>query len=352
MYKQIAATAIALVLTLGLVSTAYAQQTNATGIQIQLVPEIQRGHNQHLTVFAVDDQGNQVNETITTQVTNEKGNPVGPGLVESESGDVLTYKVGPNTRPQNITVDSQINGADISASQDYYVFPKGQAQQPQPIPTPEQPANDTGTGTGTGSESENGTIPTPEPQPVPPVNETAPSECIPNANTNATGNAAVDINHAIDNAGCPEAPANNQTGTGGGNETGPVIIEPPTNQTEVPVVNETGTGSNNNTETPTPTPQPAPAEPEQPSANATQAFNQLENSTALLDQKLDEVLDNGNDTNRGELKAALDETAGAIGGTSGVIVNATGDQLLLLQNTFISGSEAIDEVLGNGDEEE
>ena len=103
------ATAIALILTLSIVTTAFAQNqtSGATGLQIQVVPQIQRGHQQHLTIFSVDDQGNEVNASeIQTTITNEKGNLVGPKTLYTNTGEDVAYKVGPNTSPQNITVDS------------------------------------------------------------------------------------------------------------------------------------------------------------------------------------------------------------------------------------------------------
>ena len=99
------------------------------------MPEIQRGHQQHLTIFSVDDQGNEVNASeIQTTITNENGNLVGPKTLYTNSGEDVAYKVGPNTRPQNITVDSCLTEQDLCATQSYYVFPKGQAQQPIPLP--------------------------------------------------------------------------------------------------------------------------------------------------------------------------------------------------------------------------
>ena len=275
---------IAAILALSLTTAAYAQ--NATSLQIQIVPQIQRGQQQHLTVFAVDDNGNIVNGTgeIISSIENAKGVLVGPKTVYTESGEDVRYKVGPNTSPQNISINSCLSDSEICALQTYYVYPKGKAQVPPnatepeyppavPVPTPEPPiTNDSMTGeivipsnetevttpengtdvtindTGeaeplppianetTGNETAevppiinetqgNATIPTP-----PTINETAPSECIPL--TNATGNAAVDINQAVNQAGCPEAtptplPINE---TAGGNETIPVPI--PINETQ------------------------------------------------------------------------------------------------------------------------
>jgi len=345
------AIAVAVILSLGLTTSIFAQnQTSTTGLQIQLVPEVQRGQQQHVTVFSVDDDGNVVNSSeIITTITNERGNLVGPKTLYTESGEDVSYKVGPNTRPQNISIDSCLSDAEVCAQQFYWVFPKGQAQVPDvpPViePEPEVPeVNDTENGEIV--VPDNGTdVTTPENGTDVTVNDTGEVEPLPptpELPTEPTPNGTI-----------PQVPEGNETGSGE-NQTEiplPPIVEPPTGD------NATGNQTSGN-QTTEPVPFPPINDtipvPETPVANATDAFDVLENSTAVLDQKLDEVLDNGNDTNRGELKAALDETAGAIGGTSGVIVNATSDQLLLLQNTFISGSEAIDEVLSDnaGDEEE
>lgn len=198
------ATAVALILTLSIATTAFAQnQTGATGLQIQVVPQIQRGHQQHLTVFSVDDQGNEVNASeIQSTITNAKGNLVGPKTLYTQSGETVSYKVGPNTAPQNITIDSCLTEQDLCATQSYSVFPKGQAQVPLPLPPvmpePELPeANNTGEGeivvpanetevtTPEGGNetlpeqpvpelpAENVTVEAPtEPVPFPPINET------------------------------------------------------------------------------------------------------------------------------------------------------------------------------------
>ena len=159
--------------------------------------------------------------------------------------------------------------------------------------------------------------------------------------------------------------------TAGGNETIPVPIpinETQTNQTvpipELPVTNETqnatvepepipptnGNGGNETQTEPGPTPTEPPFEESEPQLNATESFTQLENATAILDQKLDEVFDNGNDTNRGELKALVGDTLGSMGDVSDSFVNATSDQMLMVQGTAVSVSESIDEILAADDQ--
>ncbi len=361
---------VAVVLALSLTTTVYAQAQNATSLQIQVVPQIQRGHQQHLTIFAVDDNGNQVNGSgeIISSIENEAGKLVGPKTVYTETGEDVAYKVGPNTRPQNISVNSCLTDSEICAEQSYYVFPKGQAQQPQPptpefppaIPIPEEPEVPT-------NDSEDGEIVVPsnetevtlpenatdvtvndtgEAEPLPPItNETVPA-----------GNETVELT--------PIPPVINETNplpineTAGGNETIPVPIpinETQTNET-LPIPELPTNATQNATVEPTPLPPtengggqtpngttPAEPEPETP-ANATDAFQELANATAIQDQKLDEVRDNANDTNRGELKALLSDTTGAIGGTSQSVIDATDEQLSILQNSFASGSESIDEI--------
>ena len=374
------ATAVALILTFSIATTAFAQnQTAATGLQIQIVPQIQRGHQQHLTIFSVDDSGNQVNASeIQTTITNQKGNLVGPKTLYTDSGEDVAYKVGPNTSPQNITVDSCLTEQDLCATQSYYVFPKGQAQQPLPLPPvmpePEPPvANNTGDGEiilpdnstdVTTPEGGNDTLPEqPVPELPPVANETAPS-----------GNETIEL---------PPTPVTNETTptplpineTAGGNETIPVPIpinETQANETvplpELPVGNETQNAtvepeplppSENGGQTPNGT-TPVEPEPETPTngnttttepeapVNATDAFNELQNTTAILDQKLDEVFDNGNETNRAELKGLVFDTAGAIGGISET-PDATDDQLLILQGGAQSISESINEILAADD---
>ena len=181
-----------------------------TAIQIQLIPNIQRGHNQHLTLFLVDDVGSVVpDESIDANITNTRGNLVGLKSFTTQSGIDNIYKVGPNTNPQNITVFAQLAGTNITAQEEYSVFAK--------ITAPTEP-NNTQT----------------EPEPVPPANVTAP-------------------------------PLNS-------------TITPPN-------------GSGNETAT-----------------NATTSFDKLENSTAILEQEIAQGDENGNETDRAEVKGAVSET--------------------------------------------
>ena len=354
------ATAIALILTLSIATTAFAQNqtSGATGLQIQVVPQIQRGHQQHLTIFSVDDQGNEVNASeIQSTITNEAGNLVGPKTLYTNTGEDVAYKVGPNTRPQNITIDSCLTEQDLCATQSYYVFPKGQAQQPIPLPPvmpePELPeANNTGEGEIVVPSNET-EVTTPEGG-----NETLPEQPVPELPpvTNETaGNETAEVEPVEPSPPIIPLPVNE---TAGGNETIPVPIpinETQTNQTvpipELPVTNQTQNATvGNETQT---EPGPTPTEPpfEETPVNATESFTNLENATAILDQKLDEVFDNGNETNRGELKALTGETLGAMGDVSTGFVNATSDQMLIVANTAISVSESIDEILAADDTE-
>jgi len=94
----------------------------ATDLQIQLVPEVQRGHNQHVTIFAVDPNGNAVfGEEIDATVTNQRGVDLREFTVES--GEDESYKVGPNTSPQNITITAETESG-LENTQTYEVFPK------------------------------------------------------------------------------------------------------------------------------------------------------------------------------------------------------------------------------------
>ena len=62
-------------------------QSEPTAIQIQLIPNIQRGHNQHLTLFLIDDVGSVVpDESMEANITNARGNLVGLKSFTTESG--------------------------------------------------------------------------------------------------------------------------------------------------------------------------------------------------------------------------------------------------------------------------
>ena len=202
-------------------------QSEPTAIQIQLIPSIQRGHNQHLTLFLVDDVGSVVpDESMDANITNTRGQLVGLKSFTTQSGVDNVYKVGPNTNPQNITVFAQLAGTNITAQEEYSVFAK--------IKAPTEP-NNTQT----------------EPEPLPPANVTA----------------------------------------GGGN-----ITAPPVNSTITPPTE--GNASGNET---------------QPPANATVSFDKLENSTAILEQEIAQGDENGNETDRAEVKGAVSETLTSLG---------------------------------------
>jgi hypothetical protein len=352
---NIAKTTLAMALLVTLLSvgvtSAFAQNqtsTQATGLQIQIIPEIQRGWQQHLTIFAVDETGNQVNDTeIEGQVTNTKGKLVGPGEFNTTSGEDLQYKVGPRTNPQNISVLAWIPETNIGAEQNYWVFPKGQAQVPvndtteEPIPIPPEttPGNETDPTQG-GNDTE-----TPTPTPIPtPDNGTTTEPPIDNGTDTQIPEQQPPTGENQSNA--------NQTG-----EPLPPVVEPPQgnqsggNQTQGNTTT-TEPPANNGTTEPEPQPQPQP----EPQLNATQTFDQLNNLTALVDQKLEEAQGEPNDTQRADLKAAVDELNDGIGQTAGLTVNATEDQLTTLEAAYGVGQEAVnsvfeDENSGSGEEE-
>ena len=179
-------------------------QSEPTAIQIQLIPSIQRGHNQHLTLFLVDDVGSVVpDESMDANITNTRGQLVGLKSFTTESGVDNVYKVGPNTNPQNITVFAQLADTNITAQEEYSVFAK--------IKAPTEP-NNTQTET--------------EPEPVPPTNVTVPIEG--NITTPADNQTA---------AGNETGPPVNATVPIEGNITAPIegnITAPPVNSTITP----------------------------------------------------------------------------------------------------------------------
>ena len=223
-------------------------QSEPTAIQIQLIPNIQRGHNQHMTLFLVDDVGSVVpDETMQGNITTERGQLVGLKSFTTESGKDHVYKVGPNTRPQNITVFAQLPDTNITAQEEYSVFAK--------ITPPTEP-NNTQT----------------EPEPLPPANSTA----------------------------------------GGGN-----VTAPPVNSTITP-----------------------PTE-----GNATTSFDKLENSTAILEQEIAQGDENGNETDRAEVKGAVSETLTSLGQVASEVATATNFQLGTIGSTAEAVADAIDQIL-------
>ena len=219
-------------------------QSEPTAIQIQLIPNIQRGHNQHLTLFLVDDVGSVVpDEQMQANITNARGNLVGLKSFTTESGTEQTYKVGPNTSPQNITVFAQLPDTNITAQEEYSVFAK--------ITAPTKP-NNTQT----------------EPEPLPPANVT------------------------------------------GGN-----VTAPPVNSTITPP------------------------------ANATISFDKLENSTAILEQEIAQGDENGNETDRAEVKGAVSETLTSLGAVASEVATATNFQLGTIGSTAEAVADAIDQIL-------
>ena len=265
MIEKLTALILATLITVSFVPVFAQNSTNTTtteptDIQIQLVPNVQRGHNQHVTLFAVDEDGNVVNDTnLAFQALTEAGRVVGPGTVQTETGETTSYKVGPNTNPQNITVYSYIGGSSVDAVESYSVFAK-------PKPTD---VNVTGNVT--------------DPQPV----------------CNASEIEFTDSQ-------CPPTPDVN-------------VTEPTGNVTE-----------------------PVEGNVTEPVANATTSFDQLENSTAILEQEIEAVDNDGNETDRANMKEAISETAGGIGEVADLIVNATNEQLQSIQAGTNAITDAID----------
>ena len=285
-----------------------------SAIQIQLIPSIQRGHNQHLSLFLVDDQGNVIlDRSMQANITNEKGNFVGPGSITTESGRDEIYKVGPNTRPQNISVFATLLGDNITASEQYSVF----AKITQPIKPNVTQTNET------------------EPT-EPPVNVTEPIEG--NITAPIEGNITAPIEGNItappsNQTGNITAPPVNATVPIEGNVTGPIegnITGPPQNTTITPP--ESGNGNST-------------TEPEQPPANATSSFEQLENSTAILEQEIEQGDENGNETDRAEVKTAVSETLNSLGQVASEVATATNFQLGTIGATAEAVADAIDQIL-------
>ena len=274
-------------------------QSEPTAIQIQLIPNIQRGHNQHMTLFLVDDVGSVVpDELMQGNITTERGQLVGLKSFTTESGKDHIYKVGPNTRPQNITVFAQLPDTNITAQEEYSVFAK--------ITAPTEP-NNTQT----------------EPEPVPPTNITAPIE----------GNVTLPVENQT--GGNTTAPPVNITAPIEGNITAPIegnITAPPQNSTITPPGNETGNGGGNTTA-------------EQPPANATSSFEKLENSTAILEQEIAQGDENGNETDRAEVKGAVSETLSSLGDVASEVATATNFQLGTIGATAEAVADAIDQIL-------
>ena len=200
---------------------------------------------------------------MEANITNARGNLVGLKSFTTESGTEQTYKVGPNTSPQNITVFAQLPDTNITAQEEYSVFAK--------ITAPTKPNN-----TETETPVVNNTLPIPEP--LPPTNVTAPPQ-----NTTIT-------------------PPGNETGNGGGNATA-----------------------------------------EQPPANATTSFDKLENSTAILEQEIAQGDENGNETDRAEVKGAVSETLTSLGEVASEVATATNFQLGTIGSTAEAVVDAIDQ---------
>lgn len=321
----------------GTETTPPEQQGQAEQIQIMLVPEVQRGHQQHLKLFTVDAQGNEVSVDgdIKVQIINERGNLVGLKTTYVQSGEDVQYKVGPNTRPQNITVSATLVSEGLESAQNYWVFPAGQAQVPdtEPVPgippvnetVPEEGGNETGEPEPLPTPLPNGTIPE-EPIPIPPV--------VINQTGNETGTGQNDTE-------IPTPPGVNETAP---EEPLPPVVEPPTGD------NQTGnqTGGNQTTE-----PEPIPGGNETGTAgNLTASVENLQNSTAKLEQVLETAGEEGNETQLQDVKEAIGEQFESFGAVGSGIVNATVEDLGTLEEGSSLTTVALNTLLDALDIEE
>jgi len=394
------------------------EQADADALQIMLIPQIQRGHDQHLKIFAVDAQGNDVNAQgdIKVQIINERGNLVGPKTINVQSGEDVSYKVGSNTRPQNITVTATLLSEGLDAAQNYWVFAKPAQVPEEPIPEtpgnetiPEEGGNETTEPTPIPTPLPNGTLPNgtlpngtiPEPIPTPLPNGTLPNGTIPEPEPTPLPNGTLPNgtipepeptplpNGTLPNGTIPEpTPGGNETG---GNETAPpeeiptplpngtIPEEPPIcipdeNGTSCPTPlppggNETGGNQTGGNETTEPEPLPPTGGNETGTAgNVTASIENLQNSTAILEQTLESAGEDINATQLQTVKEALGEQFESFGAVGGGVVNATLEQLGTLEegsslttvtlNTIIDTQTATEEEPepeednGNGDEGE
>lgn len=222
---------------------------------------------------------------------------------------------------------------------------ENETQTPEPEPEPLPPtSNETVPIEGNVSVPvENQTT---EPEPLPPVfNETVPVEgnvTVPAGNETASDNIPIEGNVTT-------LPATNASETGSENVT-VTEPEPPTNGggTETIPVEGNVTVPANATSTENATIDIERTE-EQP-LNATQVFDKVENASAILGEKISEVEgESANETERADIKAAIGESLGALGESSTLIVNATDDQLITIQDTATTVSDAIDVIRDEGE---
>ena len=81
------------------------------------------------------------------------------------------------------------------------------------------------------------------------------------------------------------------------------------------------------------------------SGNATTSFDKLENSTAILEQEIAQGDENGNETDRAEVKGAVSETLTSLGEVASEVATATNFQLGTIGSTAEAVVDAIDQIL-------
>jgi uncharacterized protein YicC (UPF0701 family) len=82
--------------------------------------------------------------------------------------------------------------------------------------------------------------------------------------------------------------------------------------------------------------------------NASMAFSELANSTAILDQKLNQAEDNDNTTIRADVKAAVSELLNSLGNIGPKVREATAEQLQSLRASAEALVDGIQQILPGG----
>lgn len=75
--------------------------------------------------------------------------------------------------------------------------------------------------------------------------------------------------------------------------------------------------------------------------NATQAFDKLTNTSVLLDQRVSEASDKGNASQWAEVKASIADSLKQMAGVSGMLKDATPEQLNILNGSVASIGNAL-----------
>jgi hypothetical protein len=351
-------------------------------IQIAAFDQVQRGQRQYVTVVGFDENDQPTNDTAFRILRVLESGRQLPTLA-AQSGQQFTYKVGPNTAPQEITLIAEAIGTDLNASKSYDVYAKGQ-KPGSGVVIPPPIGNNTGNITIPPAQNasipplENATIPPLQNVTIPPFenvsagNETGnitappsnvtgnvtepipvePGECalppcvVINGTSPPAQNVTVLPSNETDTIECVMAPCIiGDIGNATGN-----VTAPPSNATAPPFGNTTngngtvieppfGNSTNGNVTSP---PSNATA---QPPANATTSFEGLQNATAILEQNLEAGDENGNETDRAEIKASISETLTGFGNVASQVVTATNFQLGLIGGAAESVSEGIDQIL-------